>query len=518
MTCSFLRGLSSAALLVAVLAGGAEGQTPLKVERIATGFSNPLYLTSPPDDDRLFVVEQRGAIKIIENGTVLPTPFIDFGNKVSQTSNERGLLGLAFHPDYATNGFFYVNYTSTANAHGTIVERYSVSGDPNVADPNSGVVILGPIAQPFSNHNGGCIQFGPDGKLYVGTGDGGSAGDPSCNAQNGNTLLGKMLRLNDDGSIPVDNPFTAAGDGILDQIWATGLRNPWRFSFDRETGDLYIADVGQNSREEVSFAPGTSTGGENYGWKVMEGNQCFSTSACTPPPPPCDDPAYTDPFRVYGHGGGNCSITGGYVYRGDAIPDLAGKYWHADYCSARVWALRYDGAGGFTDNVLYTSDPDFSGAFTINLVTSFGEDAHGEVYIVDQGGEIFKIVPRGDFVGLGSAFPGVNGKPVLWGEGGLGAGQPGALHLQNAAPSRLAALFFGASQGAVPFNGGTLVPFPFVNPPLLVFTDANGEILAPWTDLGSNPSGLSIYLQFAVDDPAAAFGTSLSNALRGTIP
>ncbi len=372
------------------LSNDAAGITPLTSVRVAAGLASPLYVTTPPGDlDRLFIVQQRGLIRILNlaTGGVNATPFINLSTKVSSSGSERGLLGLAFHPDYASNGFFYVSYTR-ASGHASIVERYTVSGDPNVADAASATTIFGPQSQPFSNHNGGCIQFGPDGKLYLGLGDGGSANDPSCNAQNGNSLLGKLLRLNDDGSVPVDNPFVGVA-GFRDEIWAYGLRNPWRFSFDRANGDLWIGDVGQNAIEEIDWVPAGSLGGENYGWKVMEGNNCFSTSACTAPPP-CNDPSFTDPIHTYSHAGGNCSVSGGYVYRGCGIPSLQGTYFFADFCSTRIWSFEWDGVSQSNFQTRQAElTPDVG---SIGNIASFGEDGYGELYIVDLGGELFKIV------------------------------------------------------------------------------------------------------------------------------
>ncbi|MCB9849324.1 MAG: PQQ-dependent sugar dehydrogenase [Phycisphaerales bacterium] len=366
--------------------------TILTTERVASGLSGPLFVTSPPGDtNRLFIVEQAGRIKILTGGSVLGTPFLNIVSIIS-SGGERGLLGLAFDPDYATNGFFYVNYTNTSG--NTVVARYTVTGDPatsNTANAGS-AVILKTIVQPESNHNGGCLQFGPDGMLYVGVGDGGGGNDQHGsigNGQNTGTLLGKMLRLDVDNGpnyIPSDNPFVGAGDP-LDEIWAIGLRNPWRFSFDRATGDMYIADVGQGAREEVDFQPASSTGGENYGWRCMEGTACTGMTGCT-----CNAPALTLPIHEYTHGGTpfRCSISGGYVYRGSAIPGLQGTYFYADYCSAQIWSFRYNGSvlSEFQERTTELT-PNIS---TIDSVVSFGEDGSGELYIVDIGGEVFKIV------------------------------------------------------------------------------------------------------------------------------
>lgn len=364
----------------------------LTTELVADGLSQPLFVTAPVgDNQRLFIVEQGGQIRIIVNGQLLATPFLDIDDLV-RSGGEQGMLGLSFHPDYADNGFFYVNYTD--NDGDTVVARYSRSNDPNVADPNSALVIL-TIDQPFSNHNGGCLAFGPlDGYLYISSGDGGGGGDIAGNAQNRQTRLGKLLRIDVDAAapfgIPATNPFgptTDAQDTTLDEIWAFGLRNPWRFSFDRETGDLYIADVGQSRREEINFQAGTSPGGENYGWNVKEGSACFS------PAVDCVSNGMTEPILDYGNIGGECSVTGGYVYRGTAIDGLQGTYFFADFCSARIWSFRLI-AGEITDFIERTEELNTDGGPAIGSISSFGEDAEGELYICDLGGSVYKIVPR----------------------------------------------------------------------------------------------------------------------------
>lgn len=388
----------AACAISALVSSAADAQH--KSIRIATGFNKPLWVGAPAGDTRLFVVEQTTAdIKIIKSGVVQATLFIDLTSKVNAAGNERGLLGMAFSPNYANDGYFYVHYTAGASPGTSVVERYSVSANPDVADSTSGTIVL-QQPQPFSNHNGGNLAFGSDGYLYIGYGDGGSANDPQCNAQNGATKLGKMLRIDVSSlpyTIPATNPWNSPTDGILDEIWAFGLRNPWRYAFDRATGDLFIADVGQNAVEEVDVEPAL-TGGRNYGWKMMEGNNCLgSSSGCAVVPPPCGSPVYTAPIQTYTHASG-CSITGGRVYRGCALPSLDGTYFYADYCSNNVWSLKWDGAGGFTNFANQTATLAPGGGLAIASVTSFGEDGFGEVYIVDQGstattGEIYKIVP-----------------------------------------------------------------------------------------------------------------------------
>jgi glucose/arabinose dehydrogenase len=351
----------------------------VSLELVVQGLSAPIFLTAAPGDlDRLFVVEQGGRVRIVEDGTVAEPPFLDIEDLVSG-GGEQGLLGLAFHPQYAANGFFYVNYTDTLG-HTQIV-RYSVSADPGRADAGSALPIL-TVQQPYENHNGGMIAFGPsDGMLYVGMGDGGSGGDPQGHGQNRMTLLGDMLRLDVDGgtpyAIPADNPY-AGSLSVANEIWASGLRNPWRFSFDRETGELYIGDVGQNAWEEISFQPASSDGGENYGWAVMEGAHCYPMSAA------CSNSGLTLPVHEYPHSEG-CTVIGGYVYRGSDFHALQGRYFFADLCSSwlRSFAVFNGEPRGFQDHTATAS---------VSSVVSFGEDARGELYVVSHGGSIRRIV------------------------------------------------------------------------------------------------------------------------------
>ncbi|HYT32045.1 MAG TPA: PQQ-dependent sugar dehydrogenase, partial [Thermoanaerobaculia bacterium] len=304
----------------------------------------PITSVENAGDSRLFLTIQTGRILIWDGTSFLTTPFLDISSLIS-CCTERGLLSAAFHPHYATNGFFFVYYTRTAG--NVTVARYTVSsGNPNLANPASGVVLLTIPHPTNANHNGGQLQFGPDGFLYIGTGDGGSANDPPCNAQRDDVLLGKLLRVDVDqnvGSspfygIPPSNPFLGAGLP-LDEIWAKGLRNPWRFSFDRMTGDLYIGDVGQDEREEIDVQPRASAGGENYGWKIMEGTRCGDggSSGCPAGVPACHSPVFQLPIFEYDHSSGDCSVTGGYVYRGSAFPNLSGVYFYGDYCTGKLW-------------------------------------------------------------------------------------------------------------------------------------------------------------------------------------
>jgi len=395
-------------LQVLALAGIAAAQAQLTSVRVGVGFSRPLWVGSPPGDtSRLFVVEQfvgtSGRIRIIKNGQVLLTPFLTVPNV--STGNEQGLLGLAFHPDYATNGYFYVNYTEAPSPGTTVIARYQRSANPDVANAASALTIIR-VGQPFSNHNGGGIAFGPDRYFYAGFGDGGSANDPGNRAQTiTGMLLGKFLRLDVNGddfpgdplrnyAIPPTNPLVGvAGD---DEIWSYGWRNPWRWCFDRLTGDLYVGDVGQNQIEEIDFEP-ANTPGRNYGWRCMEGFNCTGLTGCT-----CNSPALTNPIHTYTHAEG-CSVTGGCVYRGTCLPsNINGTYFFAEYCSNILWSFKYVG-GSVTQFMNRTAELAPGGGMSINSVTSFGEDAWGEVYIVDQGGEIFRIVPRGPQHSIGAS-------------------------------------------------------------------------------------------------------------------
>lgn len=362
----------------------------LALEKVGDGFNRPLFVTSPPEDaSLLFVVEQNsGQIKIIHNKTVLETPFLDIGHLINASGLERGLLGLAFHPDYADNGRLFVNYTASGAADTvfTIIEEYLVSDNPLQADPGSGRVIL-TYQQPHAIHNGGMLAFGSDGYLYIASGDGGPGNDPQNNAQSLNTYLGKILRIDVDAEVPYgipeDNPFVDV-EGALPEIWAYGLRNPWRFSFDRETGDMYIGDVGERSREEINFEPFASPGGVNYGWRIREG------SSCRPGQRDCFIENAVDPIYEYGKIL-TAAVTGGYVYRGAAIPWLRGYYIFGDFSNGTVWAFRY------RDNEVtsFQQRPDLRPPVLLPTISSFGEDADGELYIVSWlSGRVYKIVPR----------------------------------------------------------------------------------------------------------------------------
>jgi glucose/arabinose dehydrogenase len=355
---------------------------PVGLQEVASGLSFPLYLTAPPGDvSRLFIVEKGGAIRIVKDGTLLPGTFLDLTGRVA-TGPEQGLLGLAFDPDYAGNGRFVVHYTDLSG--NTVVSLFRVAdGDPDHADPASETIVL-TVEQPFSNHNGGQILFGPDGMLYIGLGDGGGSGDPGDRGQSLTDLLGGMLRVDVSSgtsyTVPPDNPFAGRTDA-RPEIWNVGLRNPWRFTFDPATGDLYVADVGEQGWEEVDVVAAAAGAGRgaNFGWSPTEGRHCYADAGCDPS-------QFTLPVLEYSHDDG-CSISGGFVYRGAAIPALQGHYFYADYCQGWVRSFRLENGQAVEPQQWPTLAP--GGA-----VPSFGQDAAGELYVLSAEGRVFRIVPK----------------------------------------------------------------------------------------------------------------------------
>jgi glucose/arabinose dehydrogenase len=364
-----LRPLLAGALLclTPIACSADEPALPVELVPVAEGLERPVFITDAGDGSgRLFIIEQPGRILVLQDGELAEESFLDIVDQVESGGNEQGLLGLAFHPDFETNGRFFVNYTRAEDGATVVSEMEAAAGAG--ADAASERVLM-TIPQPYSNHNGGMIAFGPDGFLYIGTGDGGSGGDPGNRAQNPDDLLGKMLRIDVDGGepygIPQDNPYAAGGG--RPEIYAIGLRNPWRFSFDPESGDLYAGDVGQNAIEEVDIVER----GGNYGWRLMEGTACYEPSSG------CERSELIMPITEYEHGGWRCSVTGGYVYRGSAAPELAGAYVFGDYCSGEILIWR-DGE----QSVLAETDME---------IASFGEDADGELYVLDLGGAVYRM-------------------------------------------------------------------------------------------------------------------------------
>ncbi len=376
-----LAGLSLAQTTPGVTRERPPDRADFELSVVASGFERPVYATHADDGSgRLFLVEQVGKIWILRDGVVSPQPFLDISGLISRSAHrsnftEQGLLGLAFHPDFAANGRFFVNYTDLNGD--TAVARYLVdAANPERADAASRATVL-QLRQPYSNHNGGHIEFGPDGYLYIALGDGGSANDPLGAGQNLGLLLGSILRLDVDVesgyAIPPDNPFVGVA-GARAEIWAYGLRNVWRHSFDRATGDLYMADVGQNQWEEINFQPADSPGGQNYGWNVWEGNHIFAGGSA---------PNHVPPVYEYSHALG-CSVTGGSVYRGKAIPSLEAVYVFGDWCSGRVWGAWRDPE--YRWNAIELLNTGFS-------ISSFGEDEAGEIYLIDYDGTLYRFEP-----------------------------------------------------------------------------------------------------------------------------
>ena len=386
-------------LLISLLSG-----QKLSLEIIADVPAKALYLTQPKGEtDRIFILNQKGLIHIIKNGETLKKPFLDISDRVHPSlipGSEEGLLGLAFHPDYMNNGYFFVNYVNHKDT--SIVSRFSVSSYPDKADENSEKIILR-LAQPFGNHNGGHLAFGPtDGMLYIGFGDGGKWGDPYDNAQNLNTLLGTILRIDidhgDPYAIPSNNPFINQKNK-RPEIWCFGLRNPWRFSFDRLTNDLIIGDVGQNLWEEINWSTWNNSKGSNYGWRIMEANHCYS------PEENCDEFGLVRPIHEYPNNvdymkilmgldhaeATGCSVTGGYIYRGSAIPALQGTYIFGDYCTGRIWSFCIQN-GQKTDFKNLSKELSKTSKNIPTFISSFGEDQNGELYVVDYMGFIYKFI------------------------------------------------------------------------------------------------------------------------------
>jgi glucose/arabinose dehydrogenase len=394
-------------LFLSLPSGLAAAQTPLTFELVAEGLVDPLAVTAPRGDPRVFVSEHGGVIKVVKQGVVLPAPFLDLTAKVPPPpAGESGFFGIAFHPDYAENGFFYVHYTATN--FDTIVERYRVSAsDPDVADPASASLVLH-VPQPSGYHKGGGIKFGPEGYLYLGLGDGGGPLGPDCGSQNPSTVLGKILRLDVDSAAPDANPPSnpiAGVPGAAGGVWPFGLRNPWRFTVDPLTGAMFIGDVGAATLEEIDYAPG-GVGGLNFGWPVMEGDTCYGFHSCAPAFPVCHAPQFTAPILQTSHAVAPfaCAMVGGEVYRGCALPELQGRYFFTDYCDARIRSFLYSPALGVTD--LRDHAPELAPFVPSSMfITSFGTDGNGELLYVyqatpDLDGKVYRMVPAQTPAGL----------------------------------------------------------------------------------------------------------------------
>ncbi len=392
-------GLFMTASSQAEMSGGGAPAAGISIREIASGFSS-LVGISHADDERLFLVEKDFGILVLSEGDVLADSFLDISALLGDGAfGNGGLFSSAFHPQYPANGFFYVFYSNLINE--SVIARYEVSlNDSNVADASSaGILITSTRPVPAGDHHGGQLQFGLDEYLYAALGDGGTGGDPACRAQDLSLLHGKVLRFDVDENqdvepyygIPDDNPFVGLDDP-QDEVWALGLRNPWRFSFDRHSGDLYIGDVGQAAREEVNYIEANTPGGMNFGWKLREGTACFTpdplVAGCAPGTPTCDFPDFTDPVFEYDHESGDCSITGGYVYRGRAIRELWGKYLYGDWCSGKIWAASQDDESGLWESELLP--------IQLPGVTTFGEDLNGEIYL-SNGTSLFQLVGEAVF-------------------------------------------------------------------------------------------------------------------------
>jgi len=500
----------------------------LRTVRVATGLTSPTFVTAPDGDaERLFITERAGRIRILEDGAILPNDFLDLTSNVIVTGGG-GLLGMAFDPDYATNGYFYVKYTGQTGIGDTYVERYSADPqDPDRALPGSAVTLLS-VVQPDGAHNGGTLAFGPDGMLYVALGDGGDANDmgpghaPQGNGQTLSTLLGKMVRIDPDlppPHIPPDNPLVGI-PGVRGEIWAWGLRNPFRFSFDDLTGDLYIADVGQFAREELNIEP-PGAGGRNYGWRCMEGTLCTGFTGCA-----CNAPFLTLPVHEYVNGV-DCSITGGEVYRGSAIPSLQGQYFFADVCSNKIWTLEWDGqsVGNLTERSAELA-PDQG---VIEAIVAIAPDGVGELYFVNLLGDVFKLIECESPVTYCTPKTTTSGcVPVI---GATGIPTKSGLPFQavgSQIPNYVNGLFFYSWLGSdnTPFLGGTLC----IQPPIRRTSPASslGNTPPPFdcsgtysfdmaTELILNPfvqPGTTIHGQWWFRDAGDPFGSGLSGGLQ----
>ncbi|MEM7307490.1 MAG: PQQ-dependent sugar dehydrogenase [Planctomycetota bacterium] len=518
-----LRCLPGAALASVVLAASIHADGPeLATEIVASGLTSPTFVASPPGDGtRLVVAQQDGLCLLLKDGVLQPAPFLDLRALVPDEVNI-GLLGLAFHPDYDENGYVYVQHPRGDPTSDRItVARYTVGADPDAADPISrDEILVMPYPAYPGHHAGGWIGFGPDGYLYLTVGDGVTTGLEEiggAEAQSLDSLFGKVLRIDVDGddfpgdpdrdyAVPADNPFVGAGEGA---VWAYGLRNPYRASFDRATGELYVGDVGWFGREEIDLLP-PGAGGLNFGWGCAEGTLCSTTVHCD-----CDVDALTDPIYEYDHTVG-CSVTGGTVYRGAAIPGLAGTYFYGDYCTAKIWSFRYENGAvaAWQDR---TAELDPPGAASFGPILSVTEGPGGELYITDTS-RVYRVVSPvwGDLEG---ALAGTLGEPVLSGQGGFEAGTDVTLCVANARAGAAGWLLVGFQTSYAPLFGGVLVPSllpPGFSVPLA--TDAAGEASVALAVAAGIPAGFEIFFQSWVLDPQGPFGFAATNGVVATTP
>lgn len=448
-----------ATLSLALLAAPQGNLSPLMLQRVLPpgSLQGAVDLVSRQFDQKLYIVQLDGRIQVVENGGLWSVPFVDLRSRVELTS-QTGLRALAFHPDYLNNGYAYVWYDAPgqSNAHDVVLARVTRSTtDPFRLDPATLVELLR-HPQTALGHGGGRLAFGPDGKLYGGLGDGGQSNDPECNAQDPTTLMGKMFRIDVDAgfpyAVPPDNPFVGV-PGARGEIWHDGLRHPWKWAFDRVSGDLWIADVGESGREEINLVRAGARG-VDFGWKVMEGTLCNSTQACAPGLAPCNDPSYAPPLYEYSHASG-CSVTGGYVYRGAEIPDLYGVYVFSDFCSGRVWALRGGPSGVAWIQEIMGLSP--QPGTVLSSPSTFGEDTHGELWVADiADGELFKLVRRSGVAGYCVASPNSAGPgaELDWSGSVSVAAQDLGFTVTKAPPASFGVIFYGDTRTDVPLGNG----------------------------------------------------------------
>jgi len=517
------RRIYAAAALLALCASS-QGQE-LLLEPVASSFDTATSVCAPPGDtERLFVTTKGGVIHIIRDGAILPTPFLDISTSMSAYE---GILSMVFHPDYSTNGRFFLVYNDTLDQ--SHLTEFLVSSDPDLADPSSGTELLTPFQQPGHVHNWNCLKFGPDGMLYVGTGDGGGYhGLPadSSSSQDLSNTQGKILRLDVDAPapyIPADNPFVGQPN-VAEEIWVYGLRQPWRFGFDSITGDMFIGDVGQTTREELDFVPGGSGGGLNFGWACREGTVCNSLSGCSCP----NSTSYVEPVLEYGHGGGLCCIIGGEVYRGQAMPSLHGTYFYADYCSARVWSLRYDGAT-MTEHQERSLEFVTADGTPLTTINSFGVDAEGELLVIGNfPSAVFRVIPA-PTCGTSNfcvTSPNSVGAGALITSAGTTsfASNDFQLEVNDLVPGQFALCYYGANDIQVPFMDGYRCiggQTRRINPPVLASVTG---FLRREIDLGNQSGsnqitpGSTWHFQAWYRDPngPGGSGANLSDALTAT--